>query len=218
MGQRLAQARGIPFMTEQEQSQEFHDTLNESARLLSQNRPGEAVQKLEPLSAQAPDNPDVAINLSGAYILQRKWDKAVNVLSKAVEAHPDNAMLWANLGAAQLGRLEVAGPKQQEKAMEAYYQALRADPYAPNVHYHLGLIYKERDELIRAAAMFQRALEVNPTDKDAQYWSQRLTVVGLEDEDAQSDDVPTDLTTDARSNDTNVDNVNADNAGGKNGT
>ena len=166
--------------------QQFHADLNAGARLLGQNRPGEALQVLEPLYQQAPGNPDVAINVSGAYILQRKWDKAVAVLTAAVKTHPDNAMLWANLGAAQLGRLELAGPQQQEKAIEAYCQALRADPRAPNVHYHLGLIYKERRELTRACAMFQRAVEVNPADEDARYWLQRLTVAGLEDEGQES--------------------------------
>jgi tetratricopeptide (TPR) repeat protein len=84
-------------------------------------------------------------------------------------------MLWTNLAAAQLGRLEVAGPRQQEKAIAAYQMALKADPEAPNVHYHLGLIYKERGELNRAGAFFQRALEVNPGDRDAQLWLHRIT-------------------------------------------
>jgi tetratricopeptide (TPR) repeat protein len=161
-------------MSEFQHSQDFHLALNESARLLRQNRPGEAILKLEPLYKQAPDHPDVAINLSGAYILQRKWNKAVGVLSKAVKTNPDNAMLWTNMGAAQLGPLETAGPRQQEKAIKAYYQALRADSEAPNVHYHLGLIYKERGELMRASAMFQRAVEVNSADTDAQYWLDQL--------------------------------------------
>jgi tetratricopeptide (TPR) repeat protein len=175
-------------MSESGQSQEFQNALNESARLLSQNRPGEALQRLEPLYVQAPEDADVAINLSGAYILQRKWDKAVTVLEEAVKANPDNAMLWTNMGAAQLGRLEVAGPKQQQRAVEAYWQALRADPYAPNVHYQLGLIYKERGELTRASAMFQRALEVNPGDKDARYWLKRLSVAGIDDSEAGDGD------------------------------
>lgn len=173
-------------MTDHEKTRQFHEALNESARLLSLNRPGEALRKLDPLYAQSPDNPDVVINLSGAYMLQRKWNKAVDVLDEAVKAHADNAMLWANMGAAQLGRLELSGPRQQEKAIEAYYQALRADPRAPNVHYQLGLIYKERRELIRACAMFQRAVEVNPADNDARYWLKQLTVAGLEDEGRRS--------------------------------
>jgi tetratricopeptide (TPR) repeat protein len=165
----------------------FAQALNDSARLLMQNRPGEAVEKLLPLYAQAPDDPDVLINLSGAYILQRKWPKAVALLNKAVKLHPDNAMLWTNLGAAQLGRLETAGPRQQERAIDAYQNALKADSEAPNVHYHLGLIYKERGELNRASAFFQRALEVNPGDRDARMWLDRLTQMLHEQQRAEGE-------------------------------
>lgn len=160
-----------------EESEEFVRVLNASARLLGQNRPGEAAEQLLPLHKAAPHNADVAINLGGAYILQRKWDRAVKVLRHALAANPANSMLWANLGAAELGNLETSGPKQQERAIEAYQNALAADPAAPNVHYHLGLIYVQRRELIRASAFFQRALEVNPEDRDARYWLDRLDVV-----------------------------------------
>lgn len=152
----------------------YRDALNESARLLHANRPGEAMKVLERLSQEHPDDPDVAINMGGALILQRKWNKAVKLLEEAVAKHPDNALLWSNLAAAYLGRLETSGPRQQERAIRAYEKALQVDPNVPNVHYHLGLIYKERGDLKRASAHFQRALEVNPGDRDARYWLDRL--------------------------------------------
>lgn len=159
---------------EYERSAEFLRVLNESARLLGQGRPGEAVERLLPLHEAAPANPDVAINLGGAYILQRKWNRAVKVLRRAVAVNAHNAMLWTNLGAAELGALETSGPKQQATAIEAYHKALAADANAPNVHYHLGLIYAFRGELIRASAFFQRAVEINPADRDAHRWIERL--------------------------------------------
>ena len=149
-------------------------TINESAQLLQQNRPEEAAALLEPHQQQTSTHPDLAINLGGAYILQQKWERAVRVLSKAADANPENVMLWVNLGAAHLGNLQTAGPKQQERAIRAYERALTIDPLTPNVHYHLGLIYKARGELTRAIAFFQRALEVEPTDRDAQYWIDQL--------------------------------------------
>lgn len=167
-------------MVEIDYSPEFHRILNESAMLLVQNRPAEAVEQLLPLYEIAPDHPDVLINLSGAYILQAKWNKAVALLTKAVERVPDNAMLWTNLGAAHLGRLETSAPRRQDRAIKAYQMALAIDPQAPNVHYHLGLIYKERGELNRACAFFQRALEVNPADRDARYWLDRMTQLLME--------------------------------------
>lgn len=145
-------------------------TINDSAKLLQQNLPEEAAALLEPYHQQTPTHPDLAINLGGAYILQQKWERAVRVLSKAADANPENVMLWVNLGAAHLGNLQTAGPKQQERAIRAYERALTIDPATPNVHYHLGLIYKARGEFNRATAFFQRALEVQPADRDARYW------------------------------------------------
>ena len=165
----------------------FQRTLNESARLLQQNQAGEAASQLEPLHAQAPHNADVAINLGGAYILQQKWQRAVDVLRPAAEANKENAMLWANLGAAELGQLERASPEQQARAIRAYERALQANGQAPNVHYHLGLIYRQRDELMRALAFFQRATEVNPADNDARYWLREITAQIAEERGQGSD-------------------------------
>jgi len=174
-------------MTKPEFTPSFQATINDSAKLLHQNRPGEAAALLEQLYKSAPTHPDLAINLGGAYILQRKWDRAVRVLNKAAEANPENVMLWINLGAAHLGNLETAGPKQQERAIRAYERALQVDAVAPNVHYHLGLIYKERGEITRAMAFFQRALEVLPTDRDARYWLDRLTQLNEAEQKKLSD-------------------------------
>lgn len=157
-------------------SEEFKRALSEGAWLLRSNRPQAAVEKLQPLYEQAPTNADVAINLGGAYILLARWNQAVRVLSKATELHQHNPMLWCNLAAAYLGRLELAGPQQQLRAIRAYERALALDAATPHVHYHLGLIYKEQGDLSRALAYFQEALAVNPNDRDALHWIERLTV------------------------------------------
>lgn len=153
--------------------------LAEGARLLGQRRPGEAAQRLERAAALLPNDLDVAINLGGAYILQRRYDKAVAVLEQASKLMPDHAMVWVNLAAAYLGRLETSGPRQQERAIQAYERALQIDPQSPNVNYNLGLIYKDRQEWHRARAHFHRALEVDPADSDASYWLDRLA--GIEE-------------------------------------
>ncbi len=154
---------------------DYRTILNESARLLRANRPGEAIAVLEPLRANLPNDPDIAINLGGALILQRKWSQAVKVLKRAVDISPENVLLWTNLAAAHLGRLETSGPKHQKRAIAAYEKALWIDPSTPNVHYHLGLIYKQQGNLSRSSAMFQRALEINPNDRDARYWMEKLS-------------------------------------------
>lgn len=181
-------------MSNVDQPEEFQRALSEGAWLLRQNRPVEAMERLLPLYEIAPTDPDVAINLGGAYILQGKWNKAERVLSRAAQMHPDNVMIWINLGAAHLGRLELSGPQQQERAIRAYERALELDPRAPNVNYHLGLIHKDRGDLSQARMAFEQALKVNPGDSDAEYWlgwlerrSQEAAAAADEDHSASSD-------------------------------
>ena len=170
---------------ELEKSAAFRQTLNESARLLQANRPGEAITLLEPLWDQAPGNVDVAINLGGALILQRKWNRAEAILRQATTANPHNIMLWTNLAAAHLGNLETAGPKQQERAIAAYEKALALDPQAPNIHYHLGLIYKERRDWRNAIAYFEQALAVAPNDRDARRWLDQINAIRADEADSE---------------------------------
>ena len=167
-------------MTEANNSPVVHQALAASAWLLQQNQPDEVVDLLLPLNKANPENADVAINLGGAYVLLRKWDAAIAILVSAAEANQGNAMLWSNLAAAHLGRLELAGPRAQLQAIEAYKRALQADPKAPHVHYNLGLIFKEQGELDRAMKMFERAFDINPKDRDALYWLERIERVQLE--------------------------------------
>lgn len=155
---------------QQERARRIHELLNKGARLLYQRRPGEAALALEEAYALDPENVDVAINLGGAYVMQGRFSKAVPVLEAASRQAPDNSMVWTNLAAAYLGRLELSSREMQDKAIAAFERALQANPGAPNVHYNLGLIYKERGDLKRAFAHFRRALETDPNDRDARLW------------------------------------------------
>jgi Tfp pilus assembly protein PilF len=51
----------------------------------------------------------------------------------------------------------------------------------PHVHYNLGLIYMERKDFQHAAAHFYRALETDPTDRDAQLYLDKLQRGDLEE-------------------------------------
>ena len=150
------------------------DLLNQGARLLASQRPGEALAPLREALQLAPDNVSIAINLGGAYIMQRKYRQAVPILERAAQLEPNNAMIWTNLGAAYLGRLELSTQTTQDQAIAAFEKAVQIDPDLHNVHYNLGLIYKDRGEITHACAHFYRALEINPQDRDARLWLKRL--------------------------------------------
>ena len=159
---------------EAERQRQGRALLIEGTRLLNSGEAGEATALLQEAVRLLPDDPNAAINLGGAYILQRQHNKAVQVLEAAKERHPDHVMMWVNLAAAYLGSLEISGPQQQARAIEAFERALALDATTPHVHYNLGLIHHDRGELDQARRYFQLALEANPADSDAQQWLSRL--------------------------------------------
>lgn len=158
--------------------QRAHRLLNEGARLLREQRPVEAANRLEQARRLDAASIEIALNLGGAYVMQARHADAVPILEAASRAAPDNVMVWINLAAAYLGHLETSDEQGQDKAIVAFERALALDPKAPSVNYNLGLIYKQRGETEKAAAHFWRALDVDPSDTDARL---RLRQLGFED-------------------------------------
>lgn len=154
--------------------QQLYRLINEGARLLSQRKAKEAAVVLERAYRLDPDNVDVKVNLGGAYILLGRFQEAVPLLEEAARQAPDNEMVWTNLAAAYLGPLEEASPEQEEAAIAAFKRALQANPKAPHVDYNLGLIYLKRGDLVAALTHFRRAREVNPVDRDAEYYIRKI--------------------------------------------
>jgi tetratricopeptide (TPR) repeat protein len=135
--------------------------------LLAQREARQARAVLERLWKERPDDVLVAINLGGAYILNKQFRQAIPILEGVIEREPDNAMLWTNLGAAYLGNPVLATREEQDQAIAAFKRALECDLSAPNVAYNIGLIYRDRNEIADAIHWFARALQTNPLDDDA---------------------------------------------------
>jgi tetratricopeptide (TPR) repeat protein len=167
-------ASGDPEVEQMRRAEQVRRLVADGARLLAAKRPGEAVPKLEEALSLDPENVSAAINLGGAFILQGKHNRAVPALEIASRLEPDNAMVWSNLAAAYLGKLPFSDRDRQDRAIVAYERALITDPRTPNVHYNLGLVYLERDDPLRAAAHFLSAVEIDPDDRDAQLWLDRI--------------------------------------------
>ncbi len=143
--------------------------LKKGVQLLRSGKYEEAISVLEEANRLLPDDPDIMMTLGGALIMARKWNRAERFLQQAVKTHPENARLWLNLAAAILGRLEFSTRDRQDRAIEAYKQALRIDPVAPSAHYNIGLIHAERQEWDQAIRWFQEAIRANPADDDARW-------------------------------------------------
>ena len=164
-------------MSEQERDALLQPAIQFALQLLQQGETDKSIEALERLYKVAPDNQDVALNLSAAYILRKQFRKAVPVLEILKQQHPDNPMVWTNLGAAYLGNPVLATDESQLQSIDAFKYALKLDPHAPNVAYNIGLIYKDRRENEQALRYFQRAIRTRPDDKDARYWISKLKEV-----------------------------------------
>lgn len=176
-----------PAVQSAETADRVRELAAEGARFLATKRPGEALLKLEEAFRLDPEHVAVAINMGSAYILQGKHARAVPYLETASRLDPENPMVWSNLAAAYLGKLPFSTAVQQDRAIVAYEQALALDPRAANVHYNLGLIYIERNDMQRAAAHFYEALESDPNDRDAHYWLDKIQRGEATQADSESD-------------------------------
>lgn len=173
-GKSSPQKRRSPRQPENQQAK-FYELLGEGTQALQQGRVIEAMDLLEQAYELEPEHPDLLLNLGGAYILGKQWKKAVAVLEPLSERQPSNPMVWTNLGAAYLGNPVLATDEKQQRAIGAFKLAIALDPKAPNVAYNLGLIYRDRKEYEEAISWFKRALESNPSDKDARKFIARLS-------------------------------------------
>ena len=156
----------------------FRDLLTAGTQALQKGETAKATKYLEQAHHLHRENADAALNLGGAYILSKKFSKAVAILEPLSERDPHNPMVWTNLGAAYLGNPVLAKDEEQQRAIAAFERALELNPATPNVAYNLGLIYLDRQENEQAFHWFRRAVQANPNDRDAKNYIQKLTAQG----------------------------------------
>jgi tetratricopeptide (TPR) repeat protein len=121
-----------------------------------------------------PGDVPTAINLGGAYILNKQYKQAIPILERARDCEPENEMVWINLGAAYLGNPILAKEEQQLQTIAAFERALEINPIAKNVHYSLGLIHRDRGEIEQAIQRFQQAVQADPMDAHARRAGRQL--------------------------------------------
>ncbi len=152
---------------DQKNDLKFDALFRRGSELLHRGKVNNAVTFLQKAYSLKPEHFDVTLNLSGAYILTKKFKQAAALLESLREQAPENVMVWTNLGAAYLGNPILARDDEQLRAIAAFKQALVLDAVAPNVAYNIGLIYRDRHEYAVAIDWFKRALQTNPHDQDA---------------------------------------------------
>lgn len=128
--------------------------VQQCVRLIAQSQFGQAREIAEKLVKDFPKSSKAYLVLALTYHKERKYEQAEPLLKKAIELdadhHPPKMFLgWCSY---YLGK-----QKQAEEAFKSYQPT---NPNYPDVHFALGLIAYERDELDEAMKHFDNAVEL----------------------------------------------------------
>ena len=97
-----------------------------------------AIDLLEPGLAQVSDRIPLLNSLSILYVARDRLDDALRVLNEAIQARPDDAMSWLNLGVCLEAKRDLRG------AAAAYTQSLSIDPASTRAMQYLRRVTADR--------------------------------------------------------------------------
>ena len=103
------------------------------------------------------------------YSMER-YDEAVSLLEEAIRLRRDKGDYFLLLAMA-----ESKVPGYVKKAEEDFHKAIRLEPWNPEGHIGLGLLYKNEGLTTKAAKQFEKALEVDPDHAKAREEFDELT-------------------------------------------
>lgn len=137
------------------------DNKNALLRLGFINMQFEEFEKAKSSFARAvsidPDFSDAQTYLGIAYIKMRQWREAVKPLQKAVSnvlyQSPDKAYYYLGIAYYRLGEFE--------NAIAAFKDSIKRAPSSPYAYYGLSLAYNKTDRYSDAAAVIERAIEID---------------------------------------------------------
>lgn len=125
------------------------------------NRPQDAVGKLEIIVARDPRNPVFRGSLARALRQMGRLSEAIPLYKEAVAIAPDDPEAWYNLAVA----LQEAG--QTKEGALVVREAIRRDPRRPEAHNALGIVLTGEGNLKSAEEEFSRAMAMDPRDAKA---------------------------------------------------
>jgi protein O-GlcNAc transferase len=130
--------------------------MSPQLKLALQHHRAGRLQQAEALYKKMPHNPEALNLLSVIAAAMGKNDAVVELLTKAIRIHPDNAEYHCNIG------LAYDALHQIEAAVAHYRKALALNPGFALVYNNLGNTLKTQGKLDEAVASYQKALALQP--------------------------------------------------------
>ena len=159
----------------------YHSTKNVEDSVKAMEIYGEAIKVLEDGRKKYPENGDILLRLSNAYIGANKLDVAMSAFKAGVEKEPANKYYRYNYGVLLLNAKDYTGAEEQFK------KAVEIDPEYTNAIYNLAVTYVRwgaqmredmeakgevndsyKEKFSAAIPYLEKYLQINP--KEAQIW------------------------------------------------
>jgi tetratricopeptide (TPR) repeat protein len=128
-----------------------------------------ALERLDRIRKVDPDNAVILYNMGVALTFLRREDEAYSVLERTVALAPDSAPAWYNMG-----QICLIKKKDYSKALNCFTKAVTARPDYIGAHFQSGVSWELLGDNKRAAACFEKVLEIDPENKPAREKLQQI--------------------------------------------
>lgn len=135
----------------------YEESKNAADSLAAMDLFNKSIEVLEKGRVHFPNDSEILLYLSNAYIAANKIDVAINAFKAGVEQEPENQYYRYNYGVLLLGGNSFA------EASEQFEKALQIDPSYINAHYNLAVTYVKWGATLSKAA--EEKGEENPEVK-----------------------------------------------------
>jgi tetratricopeptide (TPR) repeat protein len=109
------------------------------------------------------DSADKYVQEGFVHFQQQKYDEAIANYEKAIKLEPRAAAAYNMLGMAYRFKYNQLGvPEFRQKEMAAFQKAIEIDPKNWVAMINLATTYQADGQKAKAAALFKKALELNP--------------------------------------------------------
>lgn len=134
----------------------IQEALQQAVRYQNEGKQGEAEAYYEAILKADPLQPD-ALHLLGLIASAKKNDeRAIQLISKALEVFPSSPLFYGNLGVV----LRRAG--KIDEAIAAYRESIRIEPNAPDNYFNLGKSLRLKGENAAAEESFRQSIQLDP--------------------------------------------------------
>jgi tetratricopeptide (TPR) repeat protein len=122
-----------------------------------------AAARLERLTEVDPDNASIFYNLGVVYTFLKREDDAMESFRRCVDLHPDYFQAWYNMG-----QISMIVRKDFSQALNYFSQATAIRPDYVSAHHQSGIASELLGDKERAVKCWERTLELDPDNKQAQ--------------------------------------------------